>query len=64
LPRRFSGCRWFYGRNATLMLGLRRRIASRGRERALDFAWPRITDRIEEVYRQAYGRRYGIARVG
>jgi len=44
--------------------GLRRRIASRGRERALDFAWPRITDRIEEVYRQAYGRHYGIAAVG
>ena len=44
--------------------GLRRRLASKGRERALDFAWPRITDRIEAIYRQAYGRHYGIAAVG
>jgi phosphatidylinositol alpha-mannosyltransferase len=28
-------------------------IARRGRERALEFSWPRVTDRIEQVYRQA-----------
>lgn len=34
----------------------RRRLAERGRQRALDFAWPKVTDRIEAVYREALGR--------
>ena len=36
---------------------LRRELGRRGRERALDFAWPRITDRIEAVYREVLTRR-------
>jgi phosphatidylinositol alpha-mannosyltransferase len=32
-------------------------LARRGRERALEFAWPRITDRIEAVYRDVLARR-------
>jgi len=36
---------------------LRRELGRRGRERALDFAWPRITDRIEAVYRDVLARR-------
>ena len=35
----------------------RRRIAEAGRIRALDFAWPRVVDRIEAVYRNAVGQR-------
>lgn len=35
----------------------RRRIAERGRQRALDFAWPRVTDRIEAIYRDVLGKR-------
>jgi phosphatidylinositol alpha-mannosyltransferase len=35
----------------------RRALAERGRASALEFAWPRVTDRIEEVYRQAMGRK-------
>ncbi len=35
----------------------RRMLARRGRERALDFAWPRVTDRIEAVYRDVLSRR-------
>ena len=31
-------------------------LGSRGRQRALDFAWPRITDRIEAVYRSILAR--------
>src|SRR5207247_999492 len=30
----------------------RRALATRGRARALEFAWPRVTDRIEAVYRE------------
>ncbi len=32
-------------------------LARRGRERALEFAWPHITDRIEAVYRDVLARR-------
>lgn len=35
----------------------RRRLAEAGRIRALDFAWPRVVDRIEAVYRDAVGQR-------
>jgi phosphatidylinositol alpha-mannosyltransferase len=31
-------------------------LARRGRERALEFAWPRVTDRIEAVYRAVLAR--------
>ncbi len=34
----------------------RGRLAEEGRRRALDFAWPSVVDRIEEVYRDAVGR--------
>ena len=34
----------------------RGRLAEAGRQRALDFAWPRVVDRIEAVYRQAVGQ--------
>jgi hypothetical protein len=34
---------------------LRRTIALRGRERSLAFAWPRVVDRIEAVYRKVLG---------
>jgi phosphatidylinositol alpha-mannosyltransferase len=34
---------------------LRRTIALRGRERSLAFAWPRVVDRIEAVYRRVLG---------
>jgi len=37
--------------------GRRGRIAEAGRQRALDFAWPRVVDRIEAVYREAMGHR-------
>lgn len=33
----------------------RGRLAEAGRQRALDFAWPRVVDRIEAVYREAVG---------
>jgi phosphatidylinositol alpha-mannosyltransferase len=32
-------------------------LAQRGRARALEFAWPRVTDRIEAVYRDVLARR-------
>jgi len=32
-------------------------LAQHGRARAMDFAWPRVTDRIEAVYREVLGRR-------
>jgi glycosyltransferase involved in cell wall biosynthesis len=32
-------------------------LAERGRARALEFAWPRITDRLEAVYRDVLSRR-------
>ncbi len=35
-------------------------IAGRGRARALEFAWPRITERIEAVYRDALSRRAAV----
>jgi len=35
-------------------------LARRGRERALDFAWPRVTDRIEAVYRDVLARRGAV----
>lgn len=35
-------------------------LASRGRARALEFAWPRVTDRIEAVYREALARRGAV----
>lgn len=33
----------------------RGRLAEAGRQRSLDFAWPRVVDRIEAVYREAVG---------
>lgn len=36
--------------------GLRSALATRGRARALEFAWPRVTDRIEAVYRDVLAR--------
>ncbi len=33
----------------------RGRLAEAGRQRALEFAWPRVVDRIEAVYREAVG---------
>jgi phosphatidylinositol alpha-mannosyltransferase len=35
----------------------RGRLAERGRQRALDFAWPQVADRVEAVYRRALERR-------
>jgi phosphatidyl-myo-inositol alpha-mannosyltransferase len=35
----------------------RAQLAQRGRARALEFAWPRVTDQIENVYRGVLGRR-------
>ncbi len=35
----------------------RTELAERGRARALEFAWPRVTDQIEAVYREVLGRR-------
>jgi phosphatidylinositol alpha-mannosyltransferase len=35
-------------------------IAVRGRARALEFAWPRVTDRIESVYRDVLARRGAV----
>jgi phosphatidyl-myo-inositol alpha-mannosyltransferase len=35
----------------------RLRLAERGRQHSLEFAWPRVTDQIEAVYREALGRR-------
>lgn len=40
--------------------GRRRALAERGRVRALEFAWPRITDRIEAVYREVVGKRGAV----
>ncbi len=34
--------------------------AGRGRARALEFAWPRVTERIEAVYREAITRRGAV----
>lgn len=35
-------------------------LAERGRARALEFAWERVTDRIEAIYRDVLARRGGI----
>ena len=40
--------------------GLRHALAQRGRQRSLDFAWPRVTDAIEGVYRDALARRSAV----
>ena len=32
-------------------------LGARGRARALEFAWPRVTDRLEAVYRDVRVRR-------
>jgi phosphatidylinositol alpha-mannosyltransferase len=32
-------------------------LAERGRARSLEFSWPRVTDRIEAVYREVMARR-------
>ncbi len=39
----------------------RRQLGCRGHERAQEFSWPRVTDRIEAVYRQALDRRRSAA---
>ena len=38
----------------------RQALATRGRARALEFAWPRVTDRIEAVYREVVARRAAV----
>ena len=38
----------------------RRALAARGRERSLEFAWPRVTDQIEAVYRAVLARRSAV----
>ena len=38
----------------------REALATRGRARALEFAWPRVTDRIEAVYREVVARRGAV----
>ncbi len=38
-------------------------LAARGRARAFEFAWPRVTDRIEALYRDAIAHRHGPAPV-
>ena len=35
-------------------------LGQRGRARALDFAWPHVTDQIEAVYRRVLGRRSAV----
>lgn len=40
---------------------LRRRLGRKGRERAQEFSWPRVTDRIEAVYRRVLERRRAAA---
>src|SRR5262249_37025251 len=39
----------------------RGRLAEEGRRRALDFSWPSVVDRIEQLYRDAAGRRAAVA---
>jgi phosphatidylinositol alpha-mannosyltransferase len=39
----------------------RRRLGCKGHERAQEFSWPRVTDRIESVYRQVVERRRSAA---
>ena len=38
----------------------RKALAEAGRARALEFSWPRVTDRIEEIYRDILARRARI----
>jgi len=38
----------------------REALATQGRARALEFAWPRVTDRIEAVYREVVARRGAV----
>ena len=38
----------------------RRLLATRGRQRALEFAWPRVTQRIEALYREVVARRGAV----
>ena len=38
----------------------RRALADRGRARSLDFAWPRVTDRLETVYREVVSRKAAV----
>ena len=47
---------------AALALDERRRmrLAERGRECSLAFSWPRVTDRIEAIYRRVLQRRAGV----
>jgi phosphatidylinositol alpha-mannosyltransferase len=51
---------------ADLLVGLvestdrRRALAEGGRQRALEFAWPRVTDQIEAVYRAVLSRRSAV----
>jgi len=39
---------------------LRAQIAVRGRARAIEFAWPRVTDQIEAIYREVLSRRGAV----
>jgi phosphatidylinositol alpha-mannosyltransferase len=39
---------------------LRAQLSARGRARATEFAWPRVTDRIEAVYREVLSRRGAV----
>jgi phosphatidylinositol alpha-mannosyltransferase len=39
---------------------LRAQLSARGRTHATDFAWPRVTDRIEAVYREVLSRRGAV----
>ena len=39
---------------------LRHELAQRGRQRSLDFAWPRVTDAIEALYRDVLARRAAV----
>jgi glycosyltransferase involved in cell wall biosynthesis len=38
----------------------RRALAESGRARATEFSWPRVTDRLEGVYRDVLARRAGV----
>jgi len=38
----------------------RQLLSTRGRARALEFAWPRVTDQIESLYRQVLTRRSAV----
>ena len=39
---------------------LRSQLATRGRARAIEFAWPRVTDQIEAIYREVLSRRGAV----